>query len=176
MRRRHVHLAFALASAGCVAVALRAWLALERAERVNLAIVAAAPAADDPAPEVRLAHALRLAGADDYDGALQAYKALVRAEAGPLRRAALYDLGNLHMREARRHADKPDAALPFIELAKQNYRDLLREDPGDWDARYNLERALWLAPEIEQPEVEGLDPLDSERAITTMRGGKGVLP
>ena len=35
----------------------------------------------------------------------------------------------------------------MLELAKQRYRDLLRLRPGDWDARYNLERALRLAPE-----------------------------
>jgi hypothetical protein len=30
----------------------------------------------------------------------------------------------------------------LVELAKQRYRDLLRAEPQDWDARYNLERAL----------------------------------
>jgi mxaK protein len=38
-------------------------------------------------------------------------------------------------------------SLATLELAKQRYRDLLRVNPLDWDARYNLERALRLAPE-----------------------------
>ena len=38
-------------------------------------------------------------------------------------------------------------SLPLIEQAKARYRALLRIAPDDWDARYNLERALRVAPE-----------------------------
>jgi len=35
----------------------------------------------------------------------------------------------------------------MVELSKQRYRDLLSEEPYHWPARYNLERALRMAPE-----------------------------
>ena len=111
------------------------------------------------------------------EDALAELKPLTRTEDEGLRLAALYDLGNLHLREGtRRHATAPEEALPYIELAKQHYRDVLRQRPTDWDARYNLERALWLAPEEEQVAMDAAPPVPSERAITTMRGGKAALP
>ena len=54
----------------------------------------------------------------------------------------------------------------------------LRERPDDWEARYNLERALWLAPEIEQAaaaEDEGPEP-PRERVVTTLQGVRLDLP
>ena len=56
-------------------------------------------------------------------------------------------------------------SLPLIELAKQSYRDLLREDPGDWDARYNLERALWLAPEVAEEGTDQNRPSEWQRRV-----------
>ena len=62
-------------------------------------------------------------------------------------------------------------SLPLLELAKQGYRDVLRDDPQQWDARYNLERALRLAPEAEEGDDGAAPPpLASERAVTTMKG------
>jgi mxaK protein len=71
-------------------------------------------------------------------------------------RAALFNTGNGYLRRAMRDSADPGSAAALIELAKQQYRDLLSLDPTDWDARFNLERALRLAPEereaFEQPE------------------------
>ena len=69
-------------------------------------------------------------------------------------------------------------ALPLIELAKQRYRDALRDRPDDWDARYNLERALWLAPEIEtaQAAEEEEEQAPRERVVTTLQGVRLDLP
>ena len=66
---------------------------------------------------------------------------------------------------------------PLVELAKQRYRDLLRAEPQEWDARYNLERALWLAPELEPPPPEDeLPPEAKERTISTLPGARLDLP
>ena len=76
-----------------------------------------------------------------------------------------------------REAKHPGQALALIELAKEHYRELLRQDPDDWDARYNLERAQRL-----QPDPDGEDDSipdtrrDAERAATTMRGHSPGLP
>jgi len=181
MRRRHAHALFAAAAAACAALAGLHGARLHDALRTGQAVAGVAaggPApAEDAAPEVRFAHARALAAAGRYEEALDAYKALTQAGRDDLRRAALYNLGNLHLREARRHeAGDPMRKLALLELAKQSFRDLLRLDPGDWDARYNLERALWLAPEAQDDEDEPPPPLQSERAVTTMRSDRGELP
>jgi mxaK protein len=180
MRRRHVHAVFGavalLLVAGVVACALR----LAQAQRVAAAIArATAPAAADrDVPEARFAQALALGAAGRYEPALQAHKALVQDEHGALREAALYNLGNLHLREALKSGRTPaDVSAPLVELAKQGYRDALRADPGDWDARFNLERALQLAPEVDDDAADdGAPEPDKELTITTAPAGRSDLP
>lgn len=180
MKRRTMHLLFAAAT---IALAVPAgWQALRLAQagRVNQAIARAADPAASPAdvPEARFAHALALSAAGRYGPALAAHKALLQGEHGPLRRAVLYNLGNLHLREALKNGpERALDALPLVELAKQGYRDALRADPADWDARYNLERALWLAPEVDaQAGDEGAPPVARERTITTAPAIRSDLP
>jgi len=192
MRRLPVHGLFAAGALGLgLVVALQAWQ-LRAQDRLALAVqqgAAGAPPAG--VPQARLAQALALAAAGDYDAAATAYKELTGAtgagEATPqasaamdvaLRQTALYDLGNLNLRTALKAGDQEAIrSLPLIELAKHSYREVLFADPQDWDARYNLERALWLAPEFD----EGEDAVDRpsgprERAATTMQGSQGDLP
>ena len=61
--------------------------------------------------------------------------------------------------------DRVAGALPLVELAKQSYRDVLRDNPADWDAKYNLERALWLAPEVDEALAEDSNPSEWERRV-----------
>ena len=62
--------------------------------------------------------------------------------------------------------DLPGAQTrPLLEMAKQRYRDLLLADPMDWQARYNLERALAAAPERLNSETENGPPPKSVRVI-----------
>lgn len=178
MTRQRVHLLF-----GAVAVAFgiaAAWQATryERANRVNEAIAASAnPATLDAAvPEARFARAAMLARAGNVDEAAKAYKLAIQEDRPDLKLAALYNLGNLHMREAAKLVGS-SSALPFIELAKQNYRDLLREDPEDWDARYNLERALWVSPELDQEDDENANaPVFTRRVAPQLKGFRVELP
>jgi mxaK protein len=181
MRRRQAHAIFAGFLLACAALAAVQGLRLVRAERINGAISriqagdAVAARADDA--QVQFALAVKLAASDRYEEALKAYKTLVNGDRTELKAAALYDLGNLHLREAmRRGTGDKVQSLALIELAKQSYRDLLRLDPNDWDARYNLERALWLAPELDEAAEELASPLPSERAVTTMKSEGGALP
>jgi mxaK protein len=178
--RRVVHLVFALASLALAApVAVQA-VRLQQAQRINRAIAQAADPAGHPGDfaEARFAHALALARAGRYEAALAAHKALVQGERGPLRTAALYNLGNLHLRQALRNGPaRAGEALPLVELAKQGYRDALRADPGDWDARYNLERALQLAPEIDAQAAEDKEPpTGRELTISTAPPMRSDLP
>jgi mxaK protein len=154
------------------------WYGLRLSElgRINAAILAGHSAATD-VPQVRLAQALNLARDGKFTAATKAYKALLEAE-DDVRFVALYDLGNLNMREALKNGEGAvQRSLPLIELAKQSYRDELRGNPSDWDARYNLERALWLAPEYDDPILQrNQTPVRSEHAMSTLQGAKIDLP
>ena len=95
-------------------------------------------------------------------------------ELDALGRQALFNLGNMYLRQGL--AQGTAEALPLVELAKQRYRDLLRATPDDWDARYNLERALRLAPE-EQDALAEEENEPVERRRVMLRGmDPGDLP
>jgi mxaK protein len=169
MRRRDVHVAFAavalLASAAIACQGLELW----QAAVINRDLAAAqhwaagrqrAGMPNETAGvdrRVVLAHGVALSSAGNADAALRTFNALlVHGADDEVARAALFDLGNLYLRQGVRASGNAAVFLPMLELAKQRYRDVLRIDPSDWDARFNLERALRYAPEereaFEQPE------------------------
>jgi len=179
MKRRTLHTVFAAVAVVCAAGAAREASRLRDAERVNEAIVqATALSTTSSLPEAQFARAAALVRTGKTDAALKAYKALAQGTRADLRVAALFNLGNLHIREAQRAgADDPTQSLPLIELAKQSYRDVLRAQPTDWDARYNLERALQLAPEVDDTPLEEAEPQQQEEHVSsTVQGARMDLP
>lgn len=178
MKRRTAHYTFAAIALWCAALAMYYGVRLLNSMRVDRAIAAAsASQADEAIPEARFARALAFIQVGDLQSAVKDYQALTNTEHGELRRRALYNLGNLYLREAL--ADGPERAfrsLPLLELAKQSYRAVLRDAPHDWDARYNLERALWLAPERDEEVPEEEEPPDQEQTISTLPGARIDLP
>lgn len=178
MKRASIHLIFAAVALCCAGVAAYDGVRLRHAQHVNQAVAAVAAetakAAGKAAAtgalrdeqgqredgQVRLARAIALSNAGAYDRAGPLFEDLIReGQSGEVGRAALFDLGNMYLRESMgdsRSGTVRSAAM--IEEAKARYRTLLRAAPDDWDARYNLERALWLAPEThstaESPEVK----------------------
>jgi mxaK protein len=167
MTRRRVHLLFGVTALGFSLLAAYQGWRLDHADRVNEAIASASTTGLDAAvPEARFAHANALSKAGNFEEAAKTYKVLIQGDRADLKLAALFNLGNLHMREALKNgADDAVNSLPLIELAKQNYRDLLRDNPSDWDARYNLERALWLAPEVDEQAGEDNNVPEWERRV-----------
>jgi mxaK protein len=170
MTRTLIHAIFATVALGCAGFAAYSWMGLQHAGQVNQAIAAAsaASAANGVAresrptgdtPEVLLARATALSKAGAYDTAARLYEGLIHDHPDDLGRAALFDLGNMYLREGRGDgATNGIRSLAMIGEAKARYRLLLRASPDDWDARYNLERALWLAPEtpsaLDEPDVK----------------------
>jgi mxaK protein len=173
MRRLHGHLIFAAVAAALSVVTGTEILQLVHAQEINASI------RDGGAPEVpegRLTRAVALSK-KDYDGALATYKAIVQSGREDLRRVALYDLGNLHLQQALRVGQSDEEqSLPLIELAKQSYRDELRRNPNDWDARYNLERALRLAPEEDEDYEDTGPPTPKEQERSTIADPRMDLP
>lgn len=113
------------------------------------------------APQVAFSQGYALAARGDALRALTRYRQAAEA-GGPLAAAALYNIGNLHLRQgvAAQDAGRKAQALALFELAKQSYRDALAIDPGDWDTKYNLERTLRLAP-----DAAGAAPVPGEQAL-----------
>lgn len=183
MRRARGHAAFGTLAAALGLITVLEFARLEQAQRVNSAITSPLAASNaktpsaTPIPEARLVSAVAMAKVD-YDGALAAYKAIIQGGREDLRQLALYDLGNLHLRQALRVGlDDEAQSLPLVELAKQSYRDLLRRSPSDWDARYNLERTLRLAPEDDDDMDEDTGPPDPrEHERSTIADPRMDLP
>jgi mxaK protein len=134
-------------------------------------------AAGSSLPEAQFAYAVALAKRGDYEGALKQYKVLSRGSRADLATDAFYNAGNLQLREALKEGREAAVrALPLIELAKQSYRSVLRRDPQSWDARYNLERALWLAPELDEVLSESITRDAENRVMSTLQSTRADLP
>jgi mxaK protein len=178
LKRRNVHLAFGAVAVAFAGLAVVEGIRLREAERVNAAIAGTPGAATSSSrPEARFAQAMRLAKEGEYENALKAYRALGREDGTALSASALYNAGNLQLREALKEG--PDAvlrALPLIELAKQSYRAVLRREPESWDARYNLDRALWLAPEMEGTAGDRIRRDAESRVMSTLQNARSELP
>ncbi len=176
--RRRTYFAMALLALLAGASAVDSAL-LWRAAQTNAVIASGQTIPDAPgqAPELRfaLAHAQAASGA--RDGALIRYRA--RQIDPRLCAAARFNSANLLVRQAVevRASTQPGQAIALLELAKEYYRDVLRDDPSHWDARYNLERAQRLLPDPDDEETTSVDPpRNRERAATTMRGYSPGLP
>jgi len=163
-----------------VAIAIDGWRWFDAA-RINRTIANGSIADAEPPRVARalFAQAYFLAARGDDERALNLYKR-VQDDGGVLGRAARYNAGNIHLRQALMLSKaRGDAALGALitptELAKQAYRDVLRADPADWDARFNLERALRLLPDPDD-DADAPTPRQAERAATTMRGETLGLP
>lgn len=175
MRTRAIHWIFAMLAIACIAVLGQALLAQRAAITFNRALADPQPP-ERLSPTAALSRGVRLAAAGEVNAAQQAFQlALQQGDAG-LRRMARYNLGNLHLRQALAMRRGDVEAVPLVELAKQYYRQVLAEEPSHQDARYNLERALWLQPE--SVTWQGLkDKAEArERRVTASKIEPGELP
>ena len=143
-----------------------------------------------PPAAVRFAAAFAAGARGDLRQALDLYREMQTSADPRWRHDALFNSGNLYLQQA---LNRPTAAnlqqppsgelvldssarLTLIELAKQSYRDLLREDSEDWDARFNLERALRLAPDPEEDSEAMSTPPSRLHTPTTGHGSSLGLP
>lgn len=130
-------------------------------------------------PPLLFAQAYHQPPGTDYQDVLALYKRAEVTGDAALQARARYNSGNVYFRAglAMREAGNEQQAIPLLELAKASYRQALKQDPANWDARYNLERVLRQRPEPEDLDDSGLGaPQQAERAATTMRGFSLGLP
>lgn len=159
---------------GLAAAALYDGYHLLRASQLNRALVKveAGDNVDADHPRLRFARAWALQQDGEFEAALEAYAA-IDVRGGDRSGADIqYNLANLYLRRALQYRENgaDDLALPFVELAKEYYRELLREHSQNWSAKYNLELALRIAPETELEEVEEeRNPEHNPRAAAGIR-------
>ncbi|MCP5201473.1 MAG: MxaK protein [Gammaproteobacteria bacterium] len=122
------------------------------------------------------AYAAHVAG--DFQQARQLYSRLERSAPPPLRATTHYNIGNTYLEQAAaidREAEA-DRAVPLVELAKASYREALRLDDTLWDARYNLERALELSPDVGERKLMELEGQRRNVRSFNATDPEGALP
>jgi len=176
-------LAVVAALVGVCILAVAAWdgFTLSRLIALNRAL-AAGTLAREPGPlpaRFDFAAAAELERSGNHDAALERYKGVEKLGDRAWANAARYNAASIHLRQAMvvREASDEGHALPMLEQAKEGFRSVLRADPTQWNAKYNLERALRLAPEADDEQNDAAPaPHAAERAPTTMRGFTLGLP
>ena len=125
----------------------------------------------------RLSHAYRLHAAGRLEEALAAYGAVAPDAAPKLRSVQRFNLANLYLERAveLEGKDEIQPAMSLVELAKQNYREILARDSHHWDARYNLSRALEMLPDVGAVDFEDeFNPERSPQAPQATRSYEGL--
>lgn len=130
-------------------------------------------------PELRLARAFYFKQKHRYEEALSTLSLIMDKGDRNFQAKARYNLGNLYLEQAIQQAKAMNIneALPLAGLAKQAYRQSLALDSGDWDAKYNLEVAMRLLPEIDRVDMPDDEPKNQKSQLwTTVPGFPRGLP
>lgn len=99
------------------------------------------------------------------ESALDRLTMVLASDDSELEAAAYFNRGNIHLRKALAMAATDSARISLVGLAKQDYRNALLLNSSLWDARFNLELALLMAPEEPQ----------SSQAFDKSKGRRGVI-
>ena len=130
-------------------------------------------------PELRLARAYFFKQKHRYDEALSTLSLIMNKDDLKFQAKAHYNLGNLYLEQVVQQvkAMNMNEALPLAGLAKQAYRQALALDSGDWDAKYNLEVAMRLLPEMDKVDIPDDEPKNQKSQLwTTVPGFPRGLP
>lgn len=108
------------------------------------------------APEVRFARAMYYQRQHRYDDALATLSLIMDKGDSNLQTTLRYNLGNMYLQQAveQLEANNINAAQPLVALAKQAYRQALSLNSHYWDAKYNLEMAMRLLPEMDRIDMK----------------------
>lgn len=142
------HWALVIVAIASLLAAGQAGLSLWQTSKVNNFI-------DNPTTSENVPEHLKAQFAKAYDDveqgktteALERLTTVVTANDVDLEAAAYFNRGNIHLRDALGLPASDTGRISLVGLAKQDYRTALLLDSSLWDARFNLELALHLAPE-----------------------------
>ncbi len=158
-----------LAAMGYAAVNAGTLLVLH-AENARIAAFAAGRDVALPrnaAPEERAARGVFLLSHDRVDDAQVELDSLPDRPDVPARDALLYALANAHLKRALEifNSAPMRKVAPLVALAQSEYRQVLRHDPQNWDARYNFDIASALTHDPEAASYLKGDDMARERAL-----------
>ena len=131
-------------------------------------------------PETILARVAFLAARSDVDRARALVETLDRSGRIETRARGHYLLANALLRKAFDHVERSqlEAANPFVNLAKREYRRALQLAPDYWDAKFNLDVAARLVRDFPDFERNSGDELsaDPKKLWTDIPGKPKGLP
>lgn len=97
------------------------------------------------------AKARQLDQAGEHQEAIRLYSSIQHTEDRLLRERVFHNLGTIYLRDGAKLWNERGVleyarVNTLVELAKENYRETLRLNPDNWDARHNLEYAHRITP------------------------------
>lgn len=156
---------------------------LYREGRLEEAVAAyqEALAAGDESPELLYNLGTALLGLGRLEEAESHLAGSLRSIEPELRQRAHYNLGHRYLVEARSQEGGGQERTRLLEQAVEAYKHALRLDPGDADAKWNLELALRDRDELPPPPQAGGggdddDPDDGESGERETTPGSGETP
>lgn len=130
-------------------------------------------------PELRLARAFYFKQKHRYDEALSSLSLVMDKGGRNFQAKARYNLGNLYLEQAMQQAKAMNIneAMALAGLAKQAYRQSLALNTSNWDAKYNLEVAMRLLPEMDKVDMADDSSINRKSQLwTTVPGFPRGLP
>ncbi len=117
-------------------------------------------------PELQLARATYLKNKHRYKDAQASFSQIINQGSQKMQALSRYNLGNTYLSQAIELAESMqiNEATALAALAKQAYRQALALDSHYWDAKYNLEVAMRLLPEMDRITMEKDDPMLEKKA------------
>lgn len=122
-----------------------------RALNREIADAATIQLADNSPAALVFAKARYLDRIGEHREAVRLYSTILHTEDRALRARVFHNLGTLYLQDAAtlwnaRGVLEYARVNTLVELAKTNYREALRLNPDNWDARHNLEYAYRITP------------------------------
>ncbi len=120
----------------------------------------------DIGPELQLARATYLKKKHRYNEAQASLSQIINQGSQKMQAISRYNLGNTYLAQAIELAEamQINEATALTALAKQAYRQALALDSRYWDAKYNLEVAMRLLPEMDRITMEKDDPIAEKKS------------
>ncbi len=117
-------------------------------------------------PEVYIARASYLTKKHRYKEAQASLSKIMNQGSQKIQSISQYNLGNTYLLEAMEMAESMqiNEATALAALAKQAYKQALMLNSQYWDAKYNLEVAMRLLPEMDRITMERDDPIAEKKA------------